>query len=880
MLKKYSLISILAAIFLVCVTLFGIGVSNNKVNAAENEVKETRVYSGIEMTNGKNTYQLDSSFNSSIKTLEAMVRLSGSKNGLGRCGVVMGGFGASENGENYFNFEFDANRKPRLYWKAGASATAIDWVVNYSLSAWGWYHVAFVRDTVADKIYCYVNGEVVGTRDGAGADIPTPTAKHWVGRDGRDGSSTGTSFLMGVLNYVGISSTAYSAQDVAKNVYDSKRIITSNDSGSLYTKDFSQKAQTYYRVKERLTAAPITFTATIKLPTSATGYSGVIMGTFADGHGASLSRDTFNVEVTTGGFVRVIWDPGKFEKVSGYMDSNNIKTDANNTADVVFDTPVNGYSGNLNVNTGSFVHVAIVRDRANGVFHLYINGVLASTKGPSTSGAINALKTNFIPLFPVAIGRDSRSALEYRQAAFTGEIKDVAIYSTAFTSALVSNEYAISDKTTINNTQFESLLANYVLDSNQQSLRYDKSYKDTLTDYSKYANNAYVCTNADYYVTTEDWTTASEDEYTMIYLPDTQCTVRSQPHYTDAMFDWIVNNKSNLNISFVMGVGDIIDGTPLPGEESTSWEELNTEEQWDRMQLNYQKLSSAGIMYSAIVGNHDYDSKYLDADKGRAATNYNTHFGRNALASNVQATIVESYNKNDSNDMLNAIYEYTATTANGTKVKYLVLAMEFGPSDDTLAWASEVISRPEYVNHRVLFNTHSLMYSNGEIANAYTLSNPEHYAWAWGGDINLNNGTQMWDEFLSQHDNMFLTASGHIGSDTLIHRNDTGVYGNSVMSMLMDAQDVKYHGDIDGSAGWGDPVIVVAKVNEKTKTIKYYYYNPVNNMLIGVENKIEYDFSNALKTKQLTKSESVDYDKEYGTIGEKVEFTLKSKNLL
>jgi len=907
MTKRFSLIAILSVLM---ATLMAVGVFTLKPQtslATSATPDEVRIYTGPNFATKTEDYSIDA-FTAQPNSMEAMVRLSGSKNGSGRYGVVIGGCYI---GDSYFNFEFApltlngvSGIAPRLYWNNGE----FNWVVNYHLTSWGWYHVMFVRDAVANKFYCYINGDLIETYNSAGSNLTLPTTAHRVGRDGRDGVNVGVgqdTYLMGQLNYVGVSSTVFTAEQVKEKFVNNKRVIDASDSGAMHYNDFSQQAQVYYRTANRLTSTPNTFTATINLPTSATGYSGVIVGTFADDHGASNSRDTFNLEVTTGGFVRMIWDPGLFEKVSKYMDANKILTNADHTADVVFDTAVSGYSGKLNVNNGKDTHIAVVRDRSNGCFHLYINGVLASTKAPTTTGAINSLKTNFIPLFAPVIGKDLRCALLYRQPSFAGQIKDVAIYSNQFSAQEVNLEYSVVDKTTITKSNYSGVMGNWVFDSTQQSLKYSSTTNRVLADYSGNESNGTLCTVADYFaVDTESWLKASEDEYTMIYIPDTQCTVRSQASYMPKMFNWIADNAEMMNLSFVMGLGDIIDGVPLPGEETIDYEN-NTEVQWDYMAECYNILTQKGINWNAIVGNHDYDSNYLYVENGRKADIYSEHFGKDLTAQQL-STIVSFYNPNELNisrerkqldengrvktdssgnaltetitctakDMLNVIYEYTATTASGTEVKYLVVALEFGPSDDILAWASEVISRPEYVNHRVLVNSHSILFNNAEFNNAYTFANPESYAWAWSEDINLNNGTQMWNEFMSKHDNVFLTASGHIGTDTNITRTDVGEYGNTVLSTLCDGQSSKYFTDIDGIPGWGDPLILIAKVNEKTKKINYYYYNPVNNTFFGVENQWTYDFSSALNTKQIIADKEIELTKNYGEVGKTVQFTL------
>ena len=179
------------------------------------------------------------------------------------------------------------------------------------------------------------------------------------------------------------------------------------------------------------------------------------------------------------------------------------------------------------------------------------------------------------------------------------------------------------------------------------------------------------------------------------------------------MFDWIVENAKSMNLAFVMGLGDIQDG-------GYSQEQLNdgsktgnpTYEQWRIMRENYAKLSSAGIPWSAILGNHDYDSSSPTAANGRKVDKYNYWFGYEGIENVAKEKIVALY---EPNKMANVIYEFGA---NG--VNYLVVALEFGPSDDHLAWASSIISQPKYANHRVLFNTHSLVYSNGMFNNANT----------------------------------------------------------------------------------------------------------------------------------------------------------------
>jgi hypothetical protein len=216
-------------------------------NTLENEV---RVYNGTDMSDGKNTFQLANGFTTSPKSMEAMVRLKGSTNGLGNCGVAIGGCWLAEDGDKAFNVGFNASRQPGIWWNNGE----IHWYANYNIVSWAWVHVMFVRDTENTTInpngliYCYVDGKLVDTygddlvneAKGAGTEIPTPTGKHYVGRDARDGVTLGkSSYLMGYLNYVGLSSSIYSANQISKTFFEEKRVITSDDNGVMLTQDLS-----------------------------------------------------------------------------------------------------------------------------------------------------------------------------------------------------------------------------------------------------------------------------------------------------------------------------------------------------------------------------------------------------------------------------------------------------------------------------------------------------------------------------------------------------------------------------------------------------------------------------------------------------------------
>ena len=792
------------------------------------------------------TYQLDEGFTESPKTMEALVNVGTIENWKGGKGPIIGGF----NGKEHFNLEITKDNKPRLWWRNGE----FDCVFDYQVPMNEWVHLVIVRDDVTNpsnpQLVCYVNGQKVGAVDGIGTDLQVsasnPSIAHYIGRDVRL-----YNFFAGSINYVGVSSKAMTEQEVASAYQSCQRLVKEGQSNTLLAETCVPR--TYYLAEDVISEVPNTITATVcidKKDTVALNNSYVetpivdaadtstvayILSTQANTGWGSLSYNTIELSVNKNGNLQLIWDPLNKGATGG-------------EALITFDTAAAGYTGSLDIRTGNKIHITVVRNKTAGTFDLYLNGQLAST-----SAANDAVKTDMIPSFQIAVGHNRVS--NGKHLAFPGQIYDVALYANAMTSNQVAAENAVSSKASLNTSLagYTKMITNWVLDSKQQDLRYDKTAAYALKDYSGNGLDATLCTLVDYFAPeTDDWFEAGEDEYTMIYVPDTQCTVHSYSYLVDLTFDWMVANKDAMNLQLVMGLGDITDGNTQDNADQLAqnphWESF--EEQYDSMAANYEKLTEAGIFWSSIVGNHDYDINNIRELTERKAGVYNEHFGYNTLTAAEKNTVVARFHtdavSSSDDDMLNVIYEYTMKTKGGQEVKYLLVALEFGPSKAVLDWANEIVSQPKYANHRILFNTHSLIFADGHFGDITANCNPSEYWYNLNGfvdGVTSTNGDFMWDYFISQHPNMFLTASGHIETPTNFFRQDKGVYGNTVMSMLCDGQGLSYFcSSGDDETSWGDPLILVVKVNERTKTLTYRYYNPVNNCFLGVENQVEFSF--------------------------------------
>ncbi len=102
-------------------------------------------------------------------------------------------------------------------------------------------------------------------------------------------------------------------------------------------------------------------------------------------------------------------------------------------------------------------------------------------------------------------------------------------------------------------------------------------------------------------------------DFTIVALPDTQFYSRKYPQIFQAQTDWIIANRTKLNIVYVAQFGDIVDaGDKLP-------------EQWLAATNALYRLESPaltglpdGIPYGVVPGNHDHMG---------GTKSYNTYFG-------------------------------------------------------------------------------------------------------------------------------------------------------------------------------------------------------------------------------------------------------------
>jgi hypothetical protein len=246
-------------------------------------------------------------------------------------------------------------------------------------------------------------------------------------------------------------------------------------------------------------------------------------------------------------------------------------------------------------------------------------------------------------------------------------------------------------------------------------------------------------------------------QFSIIIIPDTQSVTRNHPQLLKPMVTWIVDHAQELNVKIVLQLGDIVDsGANREEEYLTAFDAMN-------------QLNEAGIPFVICPGNHDYDN-LLSED--RSITMYNRYFGPHLYTN--QEWFGGLYREDSAENL------FVKLDAEGRKL--LVLALEFGPRDEVLAWADRVLEAHQ--DHEAIVITHCYMNITGERTKHSDSLNPKEYP----GSLDANDGEEIWQKSLRKHPNVIAVFSGHHVPKNVSCRVDLGDHGNPVFQSFQNWQ--------------------------------------------------------------------------------------------
>ena len=273
----------------------------------------------------------------------------------------------------------------------------------------------------------------------------------------------------------------------------------------------------------------------------------------------------------------------------------------------------------------------------------------------------------------------------------------------------------------------------------------------------------------------------TDDNFSIIILPDTQNEIKG---VNDTRFnnraDWIVANKSALQIRYVLQVGDL-----------TDWGE-DDESHFTRASAGLQKLEAAQINYALCPGNHDTRAVKTG---GGARDSANT---RTLVR---ETPMWAKYFPPSRFPMLRGVFEEGKSdnsyhTFQGGGQLWLVLTLEFMPRFDAVTWARAVVEA--HPNHNIILLTHMFLQGDGSIGQ--------------GAEYGQSSPQYMFDNLVKLYPNFKFVFGGHI--PTWNQAVLTGVNGNNVYAF----NDCWHHAT-------NNPTRVV-KISAKTNKFDTYVYMP------------------------------------------------------
>jgi hypothetical protein len=246
--------------------------------------------------------------------------------------------------------------------------------------------------------------------------------------------------------------------------------------------------------------------------------------------------------------------------------------------------------------------------------------------------------------------------------------------------------------------------------------------------------------------------------WTLAVLPDTQVYSLRLPGLFLTQTSWLAQERDSLDLRYVIHLGDIVNN--------------NTAREWENAH-RAMSLLHGRVPYALVPGNHDYGPS---GDASTRDTGLNEHFD---FARTAEWPTFGGAMERGRLDNTFHLFE-----AGGRK--WIVVCLEWGPRDGTIAWADGVMRRhPDrlgiLVTHAYLNNNdHRYDHTDKERPQHY---NPHHYRTPGG----VNDGEELWRKLVRRHRFAF-ALNGHVLGDGTGYRADRTERGNVCHQILANYQ--------------------------------------------------------------------------------------------
>ncbi|MED1066340.1 metallophosphoesterase [Bacillus paralicheniformis] len=265
----------------------------------------------------------------------------------------------------------------------------------------------------------------------------------------------------------------------------------------------------------------------------------------------------------------------------------------------------------------------------------------------------------------------------------------------------------------------------------------------------------------------QDQIQLSQNDYTFVWMSDTQYYSESYPHIFERQVKWIAEQKDKLNIQYVFHTGDLVDEADQPL-------------QWKRADQFMKVLDDHQVPYGVLAGNHDV------SHKDRSYLKFGRYFGERRFKQ--KPHYGGSYQNNKGH------YDLISSGGND----YIMVSMGWGIGKKELQWIDDVLKR--HPDRKAILSFHEFLLVSGSRSPI---------------------GEKIFEQIIKRNPNVIAVLSGHYHSSNLkvdrLDDNGDGKPDRKVYQMLAD-----YQGGPEGGQGY----LRILHVDPKHDTIHVKTYSP------------------------------------------------------
>jgi hypothetical protein len=241
---------------------------------------------------------------------------------------------------------------------------------------------------------------------------------------------------------------------------------------------------------------------------------------------------------------------------------------------------------------------------------------------------------------------------------------------------------------------------------------------------------------------------------TLAILPDTQVYSLLYPGLFSAQTGWIARHARERNILYTLHLGDITNN--------------NTPAEWQHAAEALTLLDGV-VPYAIVPGNHDYGPS---GDASDRTTLMNDYIPFSKVAA--WPTFGGAYQ----NGKLDNTYHLFAIG----KHKIILLALEWGPRDEVIAWANRLMEA--HPDRYGIMITHAYLNNNDLRYDWKDTVHPQDFDPHFYATPGVNDGEELWQKLVRRH-KFIMVINGHVlgdGTGYLASQTDTGLTCHQILA--------------------------------------------------------------------------------------------------